>query len=314
MSNFLNNLVARNNNQLEMIQPRIPSLFEPNMVINFTQNPSINDPSVQANISEPLGHSTNQVVEVESRSIPPQEKTQIAREFPKHNNWERTEYITHNSEESPKITNEFSSPPQSPISFLEKTQMKREFQGQNGRENHEYIFTRDTDESPTNLTVEHQNNFVTNNYLHRVEIRNHKSSEPKVIQQSLAKETFTKEIFTPKESKTQAPEIHSLIPQQPPAKIVEQVIPIIEKSPILKETPPTQTLITPAQISPKITVVKQSQPILEKPEAAPTININIGRIEVRATTSTTVSKSVKPRVKPAVMSLDEYLDQRGGGK
>lgn len=87
-----------------------------------------------------------------------------------------------------------------------------------------------------------------------------------------------------------------------------------EKYPTPEEIPPNQSqaLIKPAQVTPKISVIKQSQPTPEKTETTPTINVTIGRIEVRATTPATASKPAKPKQKPAVMSLDEYLRQRGG--
>lgn len=49
-----------------------------------------------------------------------------------------------------------------------------------------------------------------------------------------------------------------------------------------------------------------------RPEPAPTIQVTIGRVEVRATTPTPQS-SKKERPKPPVMSLDEYLGRRASG-
>jgi len=52
----------------------------------------------------------------------------------------------------------------------------------------------------------------------------------------------------------------------------------------------------------------------EKP-AAPTIQVTIGRIEVRATTTPTQNTTTPPRKQaaPSVMSLDDYLNQRAKG-
>ena len=50
------------------------------------------------------------------------------------------------------------------------------------------------------------------------------------------------------------------------------------------------------------------------PAPVPTIQISIGRIEVRATTAPATPAATTARSKPPVMSLDEYLDRRGGGR
>lgn len=48
------------------------------------------------------------------------------------------------------------------------------------------------------------------------------------------------------------------------------------------------------------------------PPPAPTIQVTIGRVEVRATAPSTPQR--KPRPAPTVMSLDEYLDRNAGGR
>ena len=339
MSDFLNNIVARNNNQLETVQPRIPSLFEPGIEMrnlsifgDFTQDTGINDQSVTENIPELPTHRTNPVHEInqlaaESYLTPVQDKNHMGKENPRQTPGERIEYITLVQNESPTINSAFvaqpqSHPPPSPTSSREKTHVERESQGKTDGERIGYAFTPDKHEFPANPPVIPETNVVTNNYLQTVEIGNQQPPEPTVIQQVIAKETFTKEIFTPKESKTPTPENYPPIPQEPKTKIVEQVIlPIApkevsintEKSPIPQEISPTPTLITPPPVTPQVSIVKESQPIPANTEAAPTINVTIGRIEVRATTPAKLSKPAKPKGKPAVMSLDEYLRQRGGG-
>jgi hypothetical protein len=55
-------------------------------------------------------------------------------------------------------------------------------------------------------------------------------------------------------------------------------------------------------------------PALETTAPTPTIQVTIGRIEVRATPSpTTTARSQQQRSTPPVMSLDEYLHQRSKG-
>jgi len=48
-------------------------------------------------------------------------------------------------------------------------------------------------------------------------------------------------------------------------------------------------------------------------ETGPTINVTIGRIEVRAATQTSEARPQKQRREQQVLSLDEYLSQRSAG-
>ncbi|RUT02460.1 hypothetical protein DSM106972_059380 [Dulcicalothrix desertica PCC 7102] len=296
MSNYLSNIVARNNNQLETVQPRLPSLYESSMLTRdsiitteFDREIDINYLS-EENIQESPRLSRNSIPEIHhSEEYPP---------------WQQIPYS-----------------PQSP-SPEKETHMEREPQRQT-----EYIFTRHKDESSTNLedlgfayqpqvfsqvnpTVENQQSLVinnTSNYFQAVESHNLKLTEPTVIQQLITKETFTKNTAL-------TPEIQPLS-QQPATQLVEQVIlPMRETAPNNTEKSLIQEKISQTLITPKVSVVKELQPISNKSETAPTIQVTIGRIEVRATTPTTVSPSTKPKEKPAVMSLEEYLSQRGGGK
>ena len=64
-----------------------------------------------------------------------------------------------------------------------------------------------------------------------------------------------------------------------------------------------------ANLRPAITVTRLAPPVEPPQPASPTIHVTIGRIEVRATTTTPTSKQ---RPAPAVMSLDDYLKRREG--
>jgi hypothetical protein len=48
-------------------------------------------------------------------------------------------------------------------------------------------------------------------------------------------------------------------------------------------------------------------------EAGPTINVTIGRIEVRAATQASEARPQKQQREQQVLSLDEYLSQRSAG-
>jgi hypothetical protein len=114
--------------------------------------------------------------------------------------------------------------------------------------------------------------------------------------------------------------------------VTERVVSPVE--PLAKVTPHIQPSSSPTTIpSTSATVVVQPQvmPYVEPkasaptqvtatPEPMPTIQVTIGRIEVRATPPPTPpsqrQRETLPRSAPPVMSLDEYLNQRakGGGR
>jgi len=75
----------------------------------------------------------------------------------------------------------------------------------------------------------------------------------------------------------------------------------------------------PVVARPQVTHVPRAEPAAPPatkeapaPEAAPTIQVTIGRVEVRATPPPAPAPQ-RPRAKPPVMSLDEYLRQRNRG-
>jgi hypothetical protein len=65
------------------------------------------------------------------------------------------------------------------------------------------------------------------------------------------------------------------------------------------------------QLVPVSPVSKSPRPEAAAPAAAPTINVTIGRIEVRVTATQAPAK--QQRGGPEVMSLEEYLRRRSGG-
>lgn len=83
---------------------------------------------------------------------------------------------------------------------------------------------------------------------------------------------------------------------------------------------PPATVPTPALVvaRPQVTHAPRAEPAAPQatkealaPEVAPTIQVTIGRVEVRATPPAPALK--RPRAKPPAMSLDEYLRQRNQG-
>jgi hypothetical protein len=82
--------------------------------------------------------------------------------------------------------------------------------------------------------------------------------------------------------------------------------------------PPAQRRDTATQLAPALPLRESPmRPPARRvaPEAAaptPTIQVTIGRIEVRATTPVRPTRT--ERSTPSVMSLDDYLRQRDGGR
>lgn len=90
---------------------------------------------------------------------------------------------------------------------------------------------------------------------------------------------------------------------------------------VQSDLPPVQSarVSTPAVARPQVT--RYVEPFMQVPDAytrgtpetVPTIQVTIGRIEVRATPAPT-QHAKQPRSAPSVMTLDEYLRNRGKGE
>jgi hypothetical protein len=114
--------------------------------------------------------------------------------------------------------------------------------------------------------------------------------------------------------------------EQPPViseTVVERdVYPPVEHKPVPQ--PEKSAVIEPHKEEPKI-VLTDTQPYTspvpaqsivrqQVAQTAPTINVTIGRVEVRATQSSNRSKKRPQLSQPLIMSLDEYLQQRSNGE
>ncbi len=81
------------------------------------------------------------------------------------------------------------------------------------------------------------------------------------------------------------------------------------------EPPPAQaspaTIVAAPEVIPYLEPVAPPRSQTPAPEAGPSVQVTIGRVEVRATPAPAAPK--KTRSRPPVMSLDEYLRQRSGG-
>jgi len=85
--------------------------------------------------------------------------------------------------------------------------------------------------------------------------------------------------------------------------------PLKPMNPLVAELKP----IVPALTGFKDAVARQPVDVRPEPRPMPTIQVTIGRIEIRAT-QTSEKSAAKPRPAQATMSLDDYLKQRDGGR
>ncbi|MDT4331503.1 hypothetical protein ACQE3E_13830 [Methylomonas sp. MED-D] len=85
--------------------------------------------------------------------------------------------------------------------------------------------------------------------------------------------------------------------------------PLKPMNPLVAELKP----IVPALTGFKDAATQQLADARPEPTPAPTIQVTIGRIEIRAT-QTSEKSAAKPRPAQATMSLDDYLKQRDGGR
>jgi hypothetical protein len=65
-------------------------------------------------------------------------------------------------------------------------------------------------------------------------------------------------------------------------------------------------------LQPRVTVIQPAPPPARREAPAPTIQVSIGRIEVRATTASKAPARERPSA-PAAVNLDDYLRRRAKG-
>ncbi len=111
----------------------------------------------------------------------------------------------------------------------------------------------------------------------------------------------------------QAPSLRPALSHRPPEKVAGQ--PITEELVMLPEkTQPSAPITVRPQVKQYIEPTPLAPTLPEAiAEPTPTVQVTIGRIEVRATPPPPVSSSQTRRSAPSIMTLDEYLQQRARG-
>lgn len=312
MSNYLNNLVAKSLNQTEVVQPRLASLFEP-----LPMSPG-SVAGQDFNLEQLIGTATSDETEFEAQSrertstVPPIE---LHREGRSRTPDRRSPPITPQPLSVPFPTEETSPtpPPYQPSSApLQPMVTPVSVRG-------EQLLSRSASLEP----------FPVNREATDASQPRHPTEQPRlpVLEPTVIQPSVSELVVSSKEQSPTAelpPELSflqttnplvpkaSALPNQPlvPAPAESTAIPGSTS------TPPSSTaaIVVSTQVTPSVKSVAQN--FIEgsdTPQPLPTIQVTIGRIEVRATPPPAPSPA-KSRPASPTMSLEEYLRQRGGGK
>ena len=266
MNNFLANLAARNSNQMEVIQPRLPSLFEPWLVDNHSlhheqgaQTHGFESSGDEWNFNEaPASFSTvASTTEHQAGTSITEDRVNMATSNSHHTRERKVQPLIRENKQNPASGNatthiDIQSPSKDQARLFVRTRIL-----QPQEKPHQNLPQRQTGLTPltnspefsSSASLQDQENKPSSLTPHETS-QNHPVSIPVVAQPKVA--------------------LHF---DRPTSRNEEQGMAL--------------------------------------PEAPPAINVTIGRIEVRATTSTTPIS--KPKSTPKTMSLDDYLRQRSGG-
>lgn len=141
--------------------------------------------------------------------------------------------------------------------------------------------------------------------------------KPAIVQQTII-QRVVEQLFSSQPGDVDSSKVPATatVRQEDRLAAIAPILPTATELPTLAPMPvrhsPTEMVkpqITPFIQPIKTTVIASTEPS----QPTPTIQVTIGRIEVRATAPVN-PLSTQARPKPPVMSLDEYLRQRGGGR
>jgi len=345
MSNYLNNLVAKSLNQTEVVQPRLASLFEP-----LPRSPG--SVAGQAfNIEQLIGTATSEEAEFEAQSReristvlpsePPRERRSRTPDL-------RSPPITPHPLSNPFPTEETSPapPPYQPSSAPVQTTVTPLSVSSNP------LPTEETSPTPlpyqpssapvqtivTPLSIRGEQlpppsaslePFPANREASDANEPRHPTEQARlpVLEPTVIESSVSEPIVSSKEPSPTAelpPELFflqktnpvvskaSALPNQPLVPAPAELTAI----PGSTSTPASSTAVSVGNLQIAPSVKSLAQDFMEggdTPQPSPTIQVTIGRIEVRATPPPATSLAKSRPASPA-MSLEEYLRQRGGAK
>ena len=299
MGDYLSNLVARSFDLGEMVQPRPVSLFEQTPVPSMPtlEEPGSPETGEETVLESPRNETPEQAQHAtEQNSLLPQS---IGRDENEAQEKRDPTIPRSNLMESSVFTRELPVPGISPISTPQsKPVTNQQYDRSNAQSPRTSLVTSPMSDSP--------------------------SSEP-IIREVLSKrESFPilEPMFPPPIAPANEGPRAEIVMNSPefvtvPSKIEREERPDPDPVGSGSETSLNQPNAMLIAVQPQITAFEESPKHrqiapAELPEAAPTIHVTIGRLEVRATPPPSPPQKEK-RNRAPVMSLDEYLHQRAQG-
>jgi hypothetical protein len=342
MSDYLSNLVDRSLDRADVIQPRLPSLFEPaqgigNPIAGLWQDA---EPTTET-IEQPVPEARTQ------RSVARQ-PSPISRIFDRVINRRSPE--SDSNPQFPSLTEMIEQP-------VPEARTQRSEAGQPSPISRIFdrVINRRSPESDSNPqfpslsartdTIEvSQPRFQPPPEIARTETvdRAEPTPDPSAVIQPLSlQQQITAQHIVPGDFSVEQPEIASqtildqerpldvtinhldrmLSPNHPPISVQDSIAriepPLLPTDVINSHNPQRGQTMEGKAIEQLRSVIQSIEPdVITTPDRSmmPTIHVMIGRIEVRATTAPATLSAKTARSQLPVMGLDEYLHQRGGGK
>ncbi|HEU5330776.1 MAG TPA: hypothetical protein VFU78_21970, partial [Thermomicrobiales bacterium] len=98
----------------------------------------------------------------------------------------------------------------------------------------------------------------------------------------------------------------------PAGPVPAQPAPLTPSTQRILPSSPRQAILAQPQVRPLTVPTPAPRPSEPQREAAPSIQVTIGRVEVRAVPAETPARAARPA--PPTLSLEDYLRQRNGGR
>jgi hypothetical protein len=303
MSNYLDHLIARSLNQAETVQPRLPSLFEPlpwavgqNQLSDISlEQPDVTVASEETELAERSPFQMPKLQPAQLRSPPPTDRLTSTVDRLSPTPAEKTSLV-------PPASPFLPSPP--PTVLPSPPLASEEIQSHSSP-----LLSPST--TSTELEATPSGNSPKTAALPAI--------QPAVVQQQIIVERVEQPLPIWQQQEIlpiQPMPPVELPPHEPQPPLNQAIAPTLAETTIAATQPPIPRSPTAAVVQPQITpsrqpVIATTEPV-KPPQPTPTIQVTIGRIEVRATPAAPVQP--KPRPASPAMSLDEYLRQRGGAK
>jgi hypothetical protein len=289
MSDYLSNLVDRSLDRVDVIQPRLPSLFEPAQGIGSPMAGLWQQPEPTTEVIEQSVPEARNPYPVTRKSSP------VARIFDR--------VVARRSAES--VINPNLPSLSSQTVEIERSQPASAQVGSVDRPEPTSVPGSDLQPLSWQPQIVDRQIAAGNVSIEQPEI----STQPTLDREQPIERSINNPDRSPKLNPT-AISVQNPLDRIEPSPLPTDLTPS-QNPPLLGQMMERTTMEQLRSIVPAIQPEVVSNPI---PAPVPTIQVTIGRIEVRATTAPATPAATTARSKPPVMSLDEYLHQRGGGR